>query len=92
MVRDRPVVLSSEYAVLMHSLLPGHPEISLRYGVSPSSIINTIEILSFQTILAMPDVHSGYGFCIGNVAAFDMDDPEAVASPGKFKTWFFSET
>ncbi len=32
--------------------------------------------------LAMPDVHSGYGFCIGNVAAFDMDDDEAVISPG----------
>ena len=32
--------------------------------------------------LAMPDVHSGYGFCIGNVAAFDMDDEEAVISPG----------
>ena len=30
----------------------------------------------------MPDVHSGYGFCIGNVAAFDMDDPSAVISPG----------
>ncbi len=32
--------------------------------------------------LAMPDVHSGYGFCIGNVAAFDMDDEDAVISPG----------
>jgi len=32
--------------------------------------------------LAMPDVHSGYGFCIGNVAAFDMDDDDAVISPG----------
>jgi len=32
--------------------------------------------------LAMPDVHSGYGFCIGNVAAFDMNDPNAVISPG----------
>lgn len=32
--------------------------------------------------LAMPDVHSGYGFCIGNVAAFDMEDPLAVISPG----------
>jgi tRNA-splicing ligase RtcB (3'-phosphate/5'-hydroxy nucleic acid ligase) len=31
---------------------------------------------------AMPDVHSGYGFCIGNVAAFDMGNPEAVVSPG----------
>jgi tRNA-splicing ligase RtcB (3'-phosphate/5'-hydroxy nucleic acid ligase) len=32
--------------------------------------------------IAMPDVHSGYGFAIGNVAAFDVDDPEAVVSPG----------
>ena len=32
--------------------------------------------------IAMPDCHSGYGFAIGNVAAFDMDDPNAVVSPG----------
>ena len=32
--------------------------------------------------MALPDVHSGYGFCIGNVAAFDMDNDEAVVSPG----------
>ncbi|GBF89638.1 tRNA-splicing ligase-like protein [Raphidocelis subcapitata] len=32
--------------------------------------------------IAMPDVHSGYGFAIGNVAAFDMADPQAVVSPG----------
>eukprot|EP00887_Chlorella_sp_A99_P001451 scaffold8.g1451.t1 len=32
--------------------------------------------------MAMPDVHSGYGFSIGNVAAFDMADPTAVVSPG----------
>ncbi|KAF8071042.1 RtcB-like protein [Scenedesmus sp. PABB004] len=32
--------------------------------------------------IALPDVHSGYGFAIGNVAAFDMNDPEAVVSPG----------
>jgi tRNA-splicing ligase RtcB len=30
----------------------------------------------------MPDIHCGYGFAIGNVAAFDMADPEAVVSPG----------
>ena len=28
--------------------------------------------------IAMPDCHSGYGFAIGNVAAFDMAQPEAV--------------
>mmetsp|Transcript_96456 Transcript_96456/g.118214 ORF Transcript_96456/g.118214 Transcript_96456/m.118214 type:complete len:522 (-) Transcript_96456:140-1705(-) len=32
--------------------------------------------------IAMPDVHAGYGFAIGNVAAFDMSDPNAVVSPG----------
>jgi len=32
--------------------------------------------------LGMPDVHAGYGFAIGNIAAFDMSDPEAVVSPG----------
>eukprot|EP00051_Salpingoeca_urceolata_P028473 m.487065 g.487065 ORF g.487065 m.487065 type:complete len:525 (+) comp24766_c0_seq1:164-1738(+) len=32
--------------------------------------------------IGLPDVHSGYGFAIGNTAAFDMDNPEAVVSPG----------
>merc|ERR1719273_2847745 len=32
--------------------------------------------------IAMPDVHAGYGFSIGNVAAFNMNDPLAVVSPG----------
>jgi tRNA-splicing ligase RtcB (3'-phosphate/5'-hydroxy nucleic acid ligase) len=32
--------------------------------------------------IGLPDVHSGYGFSIGNVAAFDMNDPAAVVSPG----------
>lgn len=32
--------------------------------------------------IGMPDIHSGYGFAVGNVAAFDMDDPASVVSPG----------
>jgi len=32
--------------------------------------------------VGMPDVHSGYGFAIGNAAAFDMSNPESVVSPG----------
>ena len=32
--------------------------------------------------VGMPDIHSGYGFAIGNVAAMDLDDPDAVVSPG----------
>ena len=35
-----------------------------------------------QKSIALPDMHSGYGFAIGNVAAFDMADPQAVVSPG----------
>lgn len=30
----------------------------------------------------MPDMHSGYGFSIGGVAAFDTSDPDAIISPG----------
>ena len=30
----------------------------------------------------MPDMHSGYGFAIGGVAAFDRSDPESIISPG----------
>lgn len=32
--------------------------------------------------IGLPDCHSGYGFSIGNVAAFDMGLPESVVSPG----------
>lgn len=32
--------------------------------------------------IGLPDVHSGYGFAIGNVAAFDVDNPESIVSPG----------
>ena len=32
--------------------------------------------------VGLPDCHSGYGFAIGNVAAFDGADPSAVVSPG----------
>lgn len=32
--------------------------------------------------VGLPDCHSGYGFSIGNVAAFDMEDKNAIVSPG----------
>ena len=32
--------------------------------------------------IGLPDVHSGYGFAIGNMAAFDTEDPCAIVSPG----------
>ena len=35
-----------------------------------------------QRSIGLPDIHSGYGFAIGNMAAFDTADPSAVVSPG----------
>lgn len=35
-----------------------------------------------QRSIGLPDVHSGYGFAIGNMAAFDVADPQSVISPG----------
>lgn len=32
--------------------------------------------------VGLPDIHSGYGFAIGNMAAFDMANPESIVSPG----------
>lgn len=57
-------------------------------GSNPSFIpalkqmANVAALPGIVRCLAMPDVHSGYGFCIGNVAAFDMDDEMSVISPG----------
>jgi len=41
-------------------------------------------MVALQRSVGLPDVHSGYGFAIGNMAAFDMGDPKAVVSPGKY--------
>jgi hypothetical protein len=35
-----------------------------------------------KTSVALPDCHSGYGFAIGNVAAFDMANHDSIVSPG----------
>uniref|UniRef100_A0A915NRQ5 3'-phosphate/5'-hydroxy nucleic acid ligase n=2 Tax=Meloidogyne TaxID=189290 RepID=A0A915NRQ5_9BILA len=35
-----------------------------------------------KSSIGLPDVHSGYGFAIGNIAAFDVSNPNAVVSPG----------
>ncbi len=37
---------------------------------------------ALQRSVGLPDIHSGYGFAIGNMAAFDVDNKEAVVSPG----------
>ena len=41
--------------------------------------------------IGLPDVHAGYGFAIGNVAAFDCENPEAVVSPGRINKIYLQE-
>ena len=57
-------------ASVMHSYIPVR------------QLLNYKATSVLQKSIALPDVHSGYGFAIGNVAAFDMADPEAIVSPG----------
>ncbi|KAM0672352.1 hypothetical protein CWI42_011050 [Ordospora colligata] len=33
-------------------------------------------------VVGLPDIHTGYGFPIGSVAAFDINNPESMVSPG----------
>lgn len=48
---------------------------------SPEQVANVAHLPGIvKNSLAMPDIHWGYGFPIGGVAAFDMD--EGVISPG----------
>ena len=46
-------------------------------------MIEFLWVFPTQKSIGLPDIHSGYGFAIGNTAAFDAADPLAVVSPGR---------
>ena len=48
--------------------------------LSISSLFSSFTMM--QKSVGLPDVHSGYGFAIGNMAAFDYNHPKAIVSPG----------
>lgn len=52
----------------------------------PPALLQVANVASLPGIVdasvGLPDIHSGYGFAIGNMAAFDLDNPEAIVSPG----------
>jgi tRNA-splicing ligase RtcB len=56
----------------------------LEAGLDMKSVAQVANVAMLPGIvgasMAMPDVHPGYGFPIGGVAAFDMD--EGIISPG----------
>jgi tRNA-splicing ligase RtcB (3'-phosphate/5'-hydroxy nucleic acid ligase) len=53
---------------------------------SVSSINQIADVCSLPAlvgkVVGLPDIHTGYGFPIGCVAAFDINNPECVVSPG----------
>ncbi|MBI2092876.1 MAG: RtcB family protein [Deltaproteobacteria bacterium] len=54
---------------------------SIRNDESLKQVANVAALPGIvKASFAMPDIHWGYGFCIGGVAAFDVD--EGVVSPG----------
>jgi tRNA-splicing ligase RtcB len=54
----------------------------LRKDQAPDQVANVATLPGIQyASLAMPDIHWGYGFCIGGVAAIDPDEG-GVISPG----------
>ena len=53
----------------------------IREDKAPQQVVNVAHLPGIvKASLAMPDIHWGYGFPIGGVAAFDLD--EGVISPG----------
>src|SRR5947207_11408984 len=55
---------------------------AVRKDQAPDQVANVATLPGIQTAsLAMPDIHWGYGFCIGGVCATDPDEG-GVISPG----------
>jgi tRNA-splicing ligase RtcB len=57
---------------------------TLEKELEPSAIYQVANVATLPGIvrasIAMPDIHTGYGFTIGGVAAFDLQ--EGIISPG----------
>lgn len=58
---------------------------SSRHGFMPA-VMQIANVATLPGIvgasIGLPDIHSGYGFAVGHVAAFDLDNPDSVVSPG----------
>lgn len=52
----------------------------------PPALLQVANVASLPGIVeasvGLPDIHSGYGFAIGNVAAFNVSREESIVSPG----------
>lgn len=52
----------------------------------PPALLQVANVASLPGIveasIGLPDIHSGYGFAIGNTAAFDIEQEDSIVSPG----------
>ena len=78
------VYVSEPFAKLLDIELEAFHE--SKWAGSIPSVLQVANVATLPGIvkasIGLPDIHSGYGFAVGHVAAFDMDDLEAVVSPG----------
>ena len=49
-------------------------------SIMQNAFVSTLDLI-VKGSYGMPDMHSVYGFSIGEVAAFDTSDPDAIISP-----------
>ena len=54
----------------------------IRKDQGPEQVVNVATLPGIQKAsLAMPDIHWGYGFCIGGVAATDPEEGDSKTTP-----------
>src|SRR5438128_11894341 len=72
----KPAMRTNGLVFISESMLP-----QLRQDQAPEQVANVATMPGILgAAMAMPDIHWGYGFPIGGIAAFDYDD--GVISPG----------
>ena len=77
------IPIDKEYGMNVCGIIFSNKDL-IEYASNEESIIQVMNVATLPGILkasyAMPDIHYGYGFPIGGVAAFDLN--EGVISPG----------
>ena len=71
--QSKPIAQNGKKQLLkVEAQKPSRPQQQVKAHVQPGIVKHSI---------AMPDVHAGYVFTIGNVAGFDMGNQLSVVSP-----------
>jgi tRNA-splicing ligase RtcB len=83
-IDDTKLLIPKDYRTGMRTDGIIYVDQQLEKGLEPRSVEQVANVATLPGIvgasLAMPDIHMGYGFAIGGVAAFDVQ--EGIISPG----------